>query len=62
MARPKKIVFSKELETVATEESVVPTLIALLSVDYPSEGLNNMAKKINELVEIENARILGEQA
>lgn len=58
MARPKKIIFSQEPEVLVVE-TVIPTLITLLSVDYPSEGLNNMAKKINELVEKENARILG---
>ncbi len=30
---------------------VVPIPIAKLSVDYPSEGLNNMAIKINEIID-----------
>lgn len=30
---------------------VIPTLIEKLSVDYTNEGLNNMAKKINEIIE-----------
>lgn len=34
---------------VATVEEKKP--IEVLSVDYPSEGLNNMAKKINEIIE-----------
>lgn len=30
---------------------VIPTPIAKLSVDYASEGLNNMASKINEIID-----------
>lgn len=52
MAKPK-IVFSKEPETLAvTEEVVVPSSIAKLSVDYGREDLNNMAKKINEIIDL----------
>lgn len=29
---------------------VIPTPIIELSVDFPSEGLNNMARKINEII------------
>lgn len=36
---------------------VVPTPITELSVDFPSEGLNNMANKINELIQAHNAKI-----
>lgn len=36
-------------ETVA--EVVIPTLPAKLAIDYPSEGLNNMARKINEIID-----------
>lgn len=57
MARPKGS--KNKTETIATTVTetptvcveVVPTSITYLSVDYPSEGLNNMARKINELIE-----------
>lgn len=55
MARPKKIV--------PPIEEIIPVVhipIAKLSVDYPSEGLNNMAKKINELIDLYESRISGE--
>jgi hypothetical protein len=59
MARPKKE--KKEIEEVLVADTVtsgpaevieidIPTMIVPLSVDYPSEGLNNMARTINELV------------
>lgn len=60
MARTKKTkvgekaeVEKKEVEVVAVPEQVevVPTTIALLSIDYANEGLNNMARKINEVIE-----------
>lgn len=60
MARPKgsknKIPVVAAYVEAIDLDAVVPTPISLLSVDYPSEGLNNMAKKINELIERENAR------
>jgi len=51
MARPKKV----EEEKVEEVVEVVPSPIAELSVDYPNEGLNNMARTINELVKAHNA-------
>lgn len=47
MARPKK-------EIVAGMSNPNPQpvhKIEHLSVDYPSEGLNNMARKINEIID-----------
>lgn len=55
MARPKK-----EAEPESVQPKVMHTPIAKLSIDYPSEGLNNMARKINELIELYESRILGE--
>lgn len=67
MARPKgsknKKVEEKIVEEVVLEPSevevevvkeVVPTLIAFLSVDYPNEGLNDMARKVNEIISVLN--------
>lgn len=54
MGRPKK-------KVEAPVEIVIPTTIHMLPVDYGREDLNNIAKKINELTEKENARILGKQ-
>ncbi len=53
MARPKKEA------TEETIEAVIPTPVAKLPVDYPSEGLNNMARKINELIDLYESIILG---
>jgi hypothetical protein len=50
MARPKKVVEEGVVEEVVATPEVVPTPIAELSVDYPSEGLNNIARTVNELV------------
>ena len=60
MARPKgsknkevveeNIIPCKESSVQNTCTLVVP-LITKLSVDYPSEGLNNMAIKINEIID-----------
>lgn len=44
----KKTTKKKAKEVV---EAVVPTKIEFLSIDYPTEGLNNMARKINEVIE-----------
>ena len=70
MGRPKKIrpidqaVVPEGHEIVCTpdgsEFAVVPVrkerqLISILSVDYPSESLNDMARKINELIDYLNA-------
>lgn len=60
MARPKKVKKEEIVEAIETPAmvepaevqpaQVVPTPIAPLSVDYPSEGLNDMARKINEII------------
>jgi hypothetical protein len=49
MARTKK---APEEEIVVEEapKEAIPTKIELLSVDYANEGLNNMARKINEII------------
>jgi 2-polyprenyl-3-methyl-5-hydroxy-6-metoxy-1,4-benzoquinol methylase len=50
MARPKKAVeedFRSENVEIATEKP----LITKLSIDYPNEGLNDIARKINELID-----------
>ncbi len=39
------------------EETNIKHQIAHLSVDYSNEGLNNMARKINEIIEHINAKI-----
>lgn len=39
-----------EVGLLAPTPPVVPIPIAPLSVDYPSEGLNDMARKINEII------------
>ncbi len=51
MARPKKVV-REVVEKIPekVEEVAIPTLPPELSVDYPSEGLNNMARTINEII------------
>lgn len=52
---PKKII-KKAKKVVIAEESVPEPIvvsapsIALLSIDYPSEQLNDMARKINEII------------
>lgn len=58
--RPRKIpivIHSPEvvLETIES----LNTPIASLSVDYSNEGLNNMARKINEIIEYINAKVPG---
>jgi hypothetical protein len=30
---------------------IVHTTISKLAIDYPSEGLNNLARKINEIID-----------
>lgn len=50
MARPKKVVDVPEVAPI----EVVPTKIEHLSVDYPNEGLNNIARKINEIIDLLN--------
>ncbi len=56
--KKEEIVIAPEIVipmTEVVEILVVPNPILPLSVDYPSEGLNNMAKKINEIIERINA-------
>lgn len=40
----------EEVEEMSDIE-VVPTKIEKLPIDYTNEGLNNMAKKINEIID-----------
>lgn len=49
MAR-KKV---EEMEEDVSQEKVevIPTTIEKLSVDYHTEGLNNIARKINEIID-----------
>lgn len=48
MARTKKT----KVEVVPEQaEAIVHTPIEKLPIDYPSEGLNNMARKINEIID-----------
>lgn len=52
MAKTKKPITVKALkETVVALVQVVPTPIEKLALDYTSEGLNNMARKINEIID-----------
>jgi hypothetical protein len=46
MAKPKK-----EEEVIEVVETSIPNKIEHLSVDYPNEGLNNLARKINEIID-----------
>lgn len=52
MAKKKK---AKEIVKIPinleTPEPLVKNVIHPLSVDYPTEGLNDMARKINEVIE-----------
>lgn len=56
--RPKKITMdSKEVDTVDTAASTEPTVITKISpvsVDFTSEALNNLAMKVNEIIEYLN--------
>lgn len=49
----KKIKVSKEVVPInlETPEKDMRKVIQPLSVDYPNEGLNDMARKINEIIE-----------
>lgn len=51
MARPKKVTSS---EIVQVSETTPKAELTHLSVDYPSEGLNNIAIKINQIIDILN--------
>lgn len=53
MARPKKVV--EEIPDY-TGIPVVPTTIEKVSVDYGREDLNNIAKKLNEVIEYLNEK------
>lgn len=52
MGRPKKIV-EEAIEILESGTEVIYTKpeISKLSLDYPSEGLNDMARKINEIID-----------
>lgn len=50
MGRPKKIVPQEDDEIVDIEVEVREP-IAKLAIDYPSEGLNAMARTINALID-----------
>ncbi len=49
--RPRKIPVIEETDVPCETECTETPDITLLSVDYSSEGLNNMARKINEIIE-----------
>lgn len=51
MARSKKV---DSTEIVQVTETSPLTGLTHLSVDYPSEGLNNIAIKINQIIDIIN--------
>lgn len=55
MAKAKKVVTKKiDLSTNTlrmTVPSVVPTTIEKVSIDYGREDLNNIAKKVNEIID-----------
>lgn len=40
----------KKVVEVSTEETTVPTEIGMLSIDYGREDLNNLARKVNEII------------
>lgn len=55
MARPKKVKDAAKEELSVPEpvlDIVIPKQIAKLSVDLGREDLNNIAKKINELIDL----------
>lgn len=49
MARPKNI------QKIEKDSEVVPTTIDKLSIDYGREDINNIAKKVNEIIDRLNA-------
>lgn len=51
MARPKKPVVPPAIEVPEGKETPKKTVIHPLSVDFPSEQLNDMARKLNEVIE-----------
>ncbi len=61
MGRPKKVVTvtspASDLIVSTSPDSapVVKTLLTPLTIDYTSEGLNDMARKINQIIEHLNA-------
>jgi len=57
MARPKKVEDSATADVMeyVAALSQRSSGIAPLSIDYPNEGLNDMARKINEIINHLNA-------
>ena len=57
MLRPKKLEGSATADVMEGVMTIGPNSpeIALLSIDYPNEGLNDMARKINEIINHVNA-------
>lgn len=53
MARPKKVV----VEPIVEVQPEVKVSIESLSIDFHSEGLNNMGRKINEIIDYINTKI-----
>lgn len=57
MAKKKKVdklglhLLNDAYKEIATELLVVPTPITKLSVDFTSEQLNNLAMKVNEIID-----------
>lgn len=53
MARPKKVVveFPQDVAVVVD----IPTQIEKVAIDYGREDINNLAKKLNEVIEKINA-------
>ena len=57
MARFKKApVEVEEKMEVVVEAPVIPTTIEKISIDYGREDLNNVARKINEIIDHLNAQ------
>lgn len=49
MARPKKAEVQEDFRSEKAEE--IHTTITKLTIDYPNEGLNDIARKINEIID-----------
>lgn len=59
MGRKKKVVVVEEAVAVIGDIVEVPKelIIVPLSIDYNNEGLNNMARKINEIISYLNGTV-----
>lgn len=52
---PEEVLLVEQILEVIKDESVVPNPIPFLSVDYPNEYLNDIARTLNKIIEKVNA-------